>query len=260
MAGGLAAGIGAGVSSALVSSSGGSFAAGFAGTTAVSSTGFAAGAVTGAASGVTNGLITGVGNTFVDNPNANIGQALNKGFDNAWKQGLSGAAVGGVIGGFQAKSQGKDFWTGATKDKVVVQIKPDGTVIDKSATEQVVMDPNNPNQVDPTYYKNHRTMLNDPNHPTINTTANPDGSFEFTTKLPKRLEITGAAYDSNNIPFISRSGRNLSIEFISRPNDIMLYGTRYHNRPISNFGELFNSGSLHNSWQSRMTLPISKWW
>jgi RHS repeat-associated protein len=258
LAGGLAAGIGAGVSSALVSGSGGSFAAGFAGTTAVSSTGFAAGAVTGAASGVTSGFITGTGNALVGGDN--IGQALDNGLNSAWKQGLSGAAVGGVIGGFQAKGQGKDFWTGSTKDKVVVQIKADGTVIDKSATEHIVMDPNNPGQVDPIYYKNHRTMLNDPNHPTISTTANPDGTFEFTTTLPKRLDITGYAHDPNNALFISQNGRNLSMDFMSRPNDVMLIGNRFHNRPISNVGDLFNTGNLHNSWQSRMTLPISKWW
>ena len=188
----------------------------------------------------------------------NIGDALNNGFDQAWKQGLSGAAIGGVVGGFQAKGQGKDFWTGATKDKVVVQIKPDGSVVDKSATEHIVTDSNNPNHVDQTYYKNHRTVLTD--NPNIKSTAYPDGTYEFTTELPKRLTITGRSVTEGNIPFITQDGRNLTMTFMDKPKDILLIGTRFHNRPINNIGELFNLGNIHPSWQSRMSLPFNQWW
>jgi hypothetical protein len=110
-AGLLSAGIGAGVSTAMAP--GGSFAAGFIGTSAVSTTGFVAGAATGLAAGATNGLILGTGNALLEKQK--FGKALGAGFDQMWKQGFMGAGIGGIMGGLDALSKGRDFWTGSYK-------------------------------------------------------------------------------------------------------------------------------------------------
>ena len=46
----------------------------------------------------------------------NFGDAfVQGGLDQAWRQGLSGAAVGGLFGGIDAVSKGRSFWTGNFK-------------------------------------------------------------------------------------------------------------------------------------------------
>ena len=45
----------------------------------------------------------------------NIGMAINSGVNAASIQGLSVAAVGGILGGVDAARNGKDFWTGSNK-------------------------------------------------------------------------------------------------------------------------------------------------
>jgi RHS repeat-associated protein len=119
-AGALAAGVGAGVGVALAgnAAAGGGFAAGFLGTASISSTGFVAGAISGAAAGVTNGLMVGTGNGMMSGQNF-TDAFMDGGLDKAWKQGLSGAAVGGVLGGIDAVSSERNFWTGSPKENVV---------------------------------------------------------------------------------------------------------------------------------------------
>jgi len=120
VAGGLSAGIGAGVGAALAgnAAAGGGFAAGFMGTAAISSPGFVAGAISGAAAGFTNGLVSGTGNQLIEGKK--FGDAfVNGGLDQAWRQGLGGAAVGGILGGIDAKMNDRNFWTGSPKQDVV---------------------------------------------------------------------------------------------------------------------------------------------
>lgn len=112
----MSAGIGLGVNAAIAgnAAAGGGFAAGFTGTATVSTTGFVAGAATGAAVGITNEPITGTGYGMIDGQS--FGKAfVNGGLNQAWKQGLSGAAVGGVFGDIDASSKGRNFWTGNAK-------------------------------------------------------------------------------------------------------------------------------------------------
>ncbi len=116
LAGGLSAGIGAGVGAALAgnAAAGGGFAAGFMGTAAISSTGFVAGAISGAAAGFTNGLVSGTGNQLIEGKK--FGDAfVNGGLAQAWRQGLGGAAVGGIMGSIDAILNKEDWLTGSTK-------------------------------------------------------------------------------------------------------------------------------------------------
>jgi len=120
VAGGLSAGIGAGIGSALAGKAvaGGGFAAGFMGTATISSTGFVAGAISGAAAGFTNGLVSGSGNQLIQGKK--FGDAFVKGgLDQAWRQGLGGAAIGGILSGIDAKMNDRNFWTGSPKQDVV---------------------------------------------------------------------------------------------------------------------------------------------
>lgn len=115
-AGALSAGVGSGVNAAIAgnAAAGGGFGAGFAGTATISSTGFIAGAASGAAAGVTNGLISGTGYGMLGGQNFENAFVAG-GLDQAWKQGLSGAAVGGVFGGIDAAVKNRNFWTGGYK-------------------------------------------------------------------------------------------------------------------------------------------------
>jgi hypothetical protein len=108
---------------------GGGFAAGFMGTATISSSGFVAGSLSGAAAGITNGLITGTGNGLVEGKN--IGEALlskNGGLDQAWKQGLGGAAFGGIMGALDAISNNEDWLTGSPYKKYAIADK-EGNII-----------------------------------------------------------------------------------------------------------------------------------
>lgn len=116
-AGTLAAGVGAGVGAALAAPAGttGAFTAGFIGTNTVTATGFFAGAAAGGSAGFTNGLILGTGNGLLGGQS--FGDALlTGGIDQAWKQGLSGLAIGGLMGGIDALTQDKNFWTGSDRE------------------------------------------------------------------------------------------------------------------------------------------------
>lgn len=118
LAGGLAAGVGAAMAGK--AAAGGGFAAGFAGTATIGSTGFVAGAATGAAAGVTNGLIQGTGNAMLGGQS--FGDAfVGGGLDQAWKQGLSGAAIGGIAGGIQSTKNGGGFFESGTVKKTVIK-------------------------------------------------------------------------------------------------------------------------------------------
>lgn len=115
-AGVLAAGVGAALAGDTVA--GGGFTAGFIGTANVTATGFTAGAISGATAGVTNGLIVGTGNDMMSG-NKFKEAFMKGGLDQAWKQGLSGAAFGGIIGGIDAVTNDRNFWTGSSKQNVV---------------------------------------------------------------------------------------------------------------------------------------------
>jgi RHS repeat-associated protein len=132
-AGLLSAGIGSGVSAALANSASGGFGAGFVGTAATYSTGFTAGSISGAAAGFTNGMVLGIGNGMM--AGNSFGDAFfNHGIDKAWKQGLSGALIGGVLGGIESKSIDRNFWTGSRKQKVVGN---QDKIIDKKAFDRL---------------------------------------------------------------------------------------------------------------------------
>jgi len=120
LAGGLTAGIGAGVGAALAgnTAAGGGFAAGFMGTNVITSSGFVAGAISGAAAGATNGLVSGTGNGLISGKKFSDA-FINGGLNQAWKQGLGGAAVGGVLGGIDAVQNDRNFLTGSPKQRVI---------------------------------------------------------------------------------------------------------------------------------------------
>ena len=74
-------------------------------------------AVVGAA-GITNGFISGTGNSLVSG--TTIGESLARGLESAWKQGLTGAAIGGISAGIDAVAHGRNFWTGHAKGSIYV--------------------------------------------------------------------------------------------------------------------------------------------
>ncbi|MGF1564744.1 MAG: RHS repeat-associated core domain-containing protein [Flavobacteriales bacterium] len=122
LAGGLAAGVGAGVGAAIAgnAAAGGGFAAGFVGSATLGSTRFAAGATTGAMAGITNGLIQGTGNAMLGGQS--FGVALfGNGMNQALKQGLSGAALGGIMGGIQSAQNGGGFFESGTVKTTVIK-------------------------------------------------------------------------------------------------------------------------------------------
>ncbi len=112
VAGALSAGVASGVSSALA---GGSFGAGFIGSSAaqVATTSFTTGAIIGASAGFTNGLVSGTGNSLIQGND--FSAALNNGMNDAWKQGIGGAVLGGIIGGIDAYFDNRNVWTGTQK-------------------------------------------------------------------------------------------------------------------------------------------------
>ena len=114
LAGGLAAGIGAGIGG-LVSGAG-SFS--FSVPSSLAQLGFLPGAAVGGAAGITNGLISGTGNSLVSG--TNIGGSLARGLESAWKQGLTGAAFGGISAGIDAVAHGRNFLTGHAKGSMYV--------------------------------------------------------------------------------------------------------------------------------------------
>jgi cell wall-associated NlpC family hydrolase len=75
-------------------------------------------AAVGGSAGITNGFISGTGNSLVGGKN--IGESLGKGLDAAWKQGLAGAAIGGISAGISAIKHGRTFWTGTRKGSMYV--------------------------------------------------------------------------------------------------------------------------------------------
>jgi len=117
LAGGLAAGVGAGVGAVLAgnAAAGGGFAAGFVGTNTITSSGFVAGAVSGASAGFTNGLVSGTGNGIISGKK--FEDAFVNGFNSAWKQGIGGAAIGGVMGSIDAIINKEDWLTGSPYKK-----------------------------------------------------------------------------------------------------------------------------------------------
>ena len=119
-AGALGAGVGSGVSAALAgnASVGGGFAAGFTGKATLTSIGFTSGAISGASAGVTNGLVSGTVNGLASGLDFEDA-FLNNGLEQAWKQGVSAAILGGISGGIYADNHDRNFWTGSPKQEVV---------------------------------------------------------------------------------------------------------------------------------------------
>jgi uncharacterized protein (TIGR02594 family) len=114
LAGAMAAGIGAGIGG-LVSGAG-SFS--FSVPSSLAQWGFLPGAAVGGAAGITNGVITGTGNSLVSGKN--ITESLVSGLNAAWKQGLTGAAIGGLSAGISGATHGRNFWTGDAKGSMYV--------------------------------------------------------------------------------------------------------------------------------------------
>ncbi|RLD69094.1 MAG: hypothetical protein DRI87_09925, partial [Bacteroidetes bacterium] len=139
VAGALSSGIGSGVSAALAgnAAAGGGFIAGFTGTASIYSTGFVAGAVSGAAAGVTNGLITGTGYSILEGNG--FGEAfVTGGLDQAWKQGLGGAAFGGIMGTLDAINNNEDWLTGSPYKRYSIADR-EGNIISRDAADAGAM-------------------------------------------------------------------------------------------------------------------------
>ena len=73
--------------------------------------GFIGGAATGFAGGAVGGFTLGSGNSIVAN-GWDLDAALKAGVDGMITSAVSGALIGGAVGGYSAYKQGTDFWTG----------------------------------------------------------------------------------------------------------------------------------------------------
>ena len=247
-AGALSGGIGGGVNSALA---GGSFGAGFVGTSTVAATGFAAGAVTGGAVGVTNGLITGTGYGWLGGQS--FGDAFfNQGLDQAWKQGLSGAAIGGVLGGIDATRRSRDFWTG---DGNTGQEELVSTIEGKITRGRSASDYNN----DPNFNSTNWSRVDVQTNPNASTSQNPDGTWNVQVdKIPNKYSSVNNVANNNGgrrIPGSENYSRGLlgkgtySANFTQRPTQIGLMGTYNYN--ASRFIGIANTSGF---WYSSVSL------
>ena len=234
-AGALGAGVGAGISGAIAGAGaagtpGASFAAGFLGTSSAMATGFASGFVSGAGGGFASGFASGFGNAAMVQGN-NFNDMLTAGIDYGWKGTVSGAIFGGIMGGYHAKKNDWNFWTGAGKQHVVFSIDENGysslidaDQFDKSISEILLED--------------YSTKIS-PN----NSIKSSDGLYQTTIKIPKNINgvdqaLKGTAFDG----VISYSITKNSIEIVTlNPiKSVVLYGWRYHHNPLNSIKDLFH--------------------
>jgi hypothetical protein len=135
-AGALGAGVGAGISSAMA---GGSFGAGFIGSSAaLTSTGALSGMAVGAGAGFSSGFTTGLGNGLMGGQN--FSEALWSGTKSGLIAGGTGAVLGGLVGGLDAVSNGREFWSGSYKQYDLKPALLASTDNYTSATEYLVPD------------------------------------------------------------------------------------------------------------------------
>ena len=109
-AGALGAGIGAGVSTAIA---GAGFGAGFIGTSTATVTGFLGSAAVAGSGAAVSCFITGAGNSWMQGNS--FGQGLWDGVKSGLIGGTTAAITGGIFGGLDALSSGRNFWTGSFK-------------------------------------------------------------------------------------------------------------------------------------------------
>jgi len=237
LAGALGAGVGAGVNTALA---GGSFSAGFIGSSTVTSisTGFASGFVTGAAGGGTSGFLTGFGNKAMES-GSKFGDMLIAGFNNGCLGVLTGGVMGGITGGIDAVKNNRNFWTGSSKQRVIVKINPNGS--ESLISEHNYTNPNTSELVN----KYYATSLNE------NSSAITNSNGKTIIKVPKNniTKITGIKAISNKSGLIGVENLKIGRKIITfntpfgKPDYFVFYGWRYHSTPVRSLEHLFHSRS-----------------
>ena len=241
VAGALGAGVGAGISGAIAGAgatgaSGASFAAGFMGTSSAMSTGFASGFVSGAGGGFASGFVSGFGNAAMVKEN-NINDMLTAGLDYGWKGAVSGAIAGGIMGGYDAIKHDRNFWTGAGKQDVVLQVELNGSYDLTS---------NNDFDRAPQALKDKmQTILKD------NKGVSVDSDGQVSIRIPRHVKITGISDPDEAAFLIDAKIGNRVIKFtaIGEVNSVKLQGFRYHSHPISRIRDLFYSRKFNGFFQ-----------
>jgi len=143
-AGALGAGIGSGISAAMA---GQSFGAGFMMTNASleMTTGFTAGAISGAGGGFTGGFVTEFSNSLLMEGQSFV-SSITDAWGTGWKSAVGGAIVGGVLGGTDANSHNRDFWTGQPKgiEKIKIRLYDNGVadVCDNNKFNKEILETN----------------------------------------------------------------------------------------------------------------------
>ncbi len=221
-AGAIGAGVGMGVSTALA---GGSFWAGVAGTSLHVSTGFAAGFVSGAAGGFSGGFVSGFGNAAI-NSEKSFSEMLLSGLDSGWKGAIFGGIAGGIFGGFDAIKNDRNFWTGAEKQHGLVRINPDG-----STSFADINDVRNNNTRD-----GFRTNLD--NNKGVSIDGNGRITIRHARSINRITNMESSIYNPIRDVIIGRRGLSFTPWFDS-PNQVLLFGYRYHSNPITSIKDLF---------------------
>jgi len=224
-AGAIGAGVGMGVNAAIA---GGSFWAGVAGTSTVVSTGFASGFVSGAAGGFAGGFASGFGNAAME-PGNDLGDMFKSGWDYGWKGAVIGGVAGEIMGGIDAASHDRNFWTGAGRQDVVVKVNTQGTGELISGTDY---DAPYTTQSTRDYY---RTSLD--NNASVTTNANGQVSI----RIPNEVNRITGIQAPNNTPLMNLEVGRKFITFtpLDRTSFVTLHGWRYHSNPITSFRDLF---------------------
>ena len=140
----MGAGIGSGISAAMA---GQSFGAGFMMTNASleMTTGFTAGAISGAGGGFTGGFVTEFSNSLLMEGQSFV-SSITDAWGTGWKSAVGGAIVGGVLGGTDANSHNRDFWTGQPKgiEKIKIRLYDNGVadVCDNNKFNKEILETN----------------------------------------------------------------------------------------------------------------------
>jgi hypothetical protein len=140
--GALSAGVGAGFSSAMA---GGTFGAGFIGAQGVTyaASSFTTGAIIGGVAGSTHGTLTGIGNSLFRGDD--FGTAFLNGLKLGTLQGATGSLLGGIFGGINAASSGRNFWDGSIR---LTDADYEYLELLACADNKIVSIPESPGQVD----------------------------------------------------------------------------------------------------------------